>query len=126
MDDFLASLSELPTVPAARNMIRLSLSPIPFVWFSTLFLVACANHAPKHAPIARKKVPVAGVPVPQPYWRAEGASGPARIVIALGAQRAYFYKGKKQVGETHISTGRKGFETPPGIYKVIQKDKDHV
>ncbi len=29
-------------------------------------------------------------------------------------------------GESTVSSGKKGFETPPGKYKVIQKDKDHV
>ena len=47
------------------------------------------------------------------------------IKIGLSAQRATFYKGKHLVGETDISSGRDGFDTPPGRYHVIQKDKDH-
>lgn len=60
------------------------------------------------------------------YWNAHGASGRPKIVVHLGDQRAYFYKGKTVVGESSISTGRKGYETPPGKYRVIQKDEHHV
>jgi len=56
----------------------------------------------------------------------QGAKGRPKIVVSLGAQRAYLYKGKTMVGESTISTGKPGFETPPGSYRVIQKDADHV
>ena len=51
---------------------------------------------------------------------------PAKNCGQPGDQRAYFYKGKTVVGESSISTGRKGYETPPGKYRVIQKDEHHV
>ena len=60
------------------------------------------------------------------YWDDEKARGPARIVVDLGEQRAFFYKGRKLIGRSTISTGRKGYETPPGRYFVIQKDADHT
>jgi lipoprotein-anchoring transpeptidase ErfK/SrfK len=61
-----------------------------------------------------------------PYWKGDDVSGPPKIEVHLNEQRAYFYKGSKLVGESSVSTGRKGFDTPPGSYRVIQKDKDHV
>ena len=78
------------------------------------------------------KAPVASGPLTteaanQPsYWKGDGVTGPAKIVISLEQQRAYFYRGGKIVGEAQISTGRNGFETPPGNYRVLQKDKAHV
>ena len=60
------------------------------------------------------------------FWKGDGVKGEPRIVIDLSGQRVYFYKGDALVGESVISTGKKGFETPPGEYKVIQKDKDHA
>ena len=60
------------------------------------------------------------------YWNARGVSGRPKIIVRLSNQRAYFYKGKTVVGESSISTGRKGYETPPGKYRVIQKDEHHV
>lgn len=60
------------------------------------------------------------------YWRGDGVQGSPRIVIELRSQWVRFYKGDKVVGESVVSTGKAGFDTPPGRYKVIQKDKDHV
>jgi lipoprotein-anchoring transpeptidase ErfK/SrfK len=48
-----------------------------------------------------------------------------RIVIDLSRQTATLYRGKTVIGECKVSTGREGNDTPPGIYKVIQKDADH-
>ena len=59
------------------------------------------------------------------YWL-DGVTGKASIVIDLTGQRAYFYRDDKEQGESTISSGKKDFETPPGRYKVIQKDKDHI
>lgn len=59
------------------------------------------------------------------YWEGDGVSGSPSIVIRLGEQAAYFYKGEKLVGISAISTGREGNETPKGRFKIIQKDKDH-
>jgi lipoprotein-anchoring transpeptidase ErfK/SrfK len=60
------------------------------------------------------------------YWDGDEIKGPPSIVIHLGEQRAYFYKGKTLAGLSVISTGREGFDTPTGRFHIIQKDKDHV
>lgn len=54
------------------------------------------------------------------------AKGKAKIIINLTTQQAFFYRGKILIGKTNISSGRKEFETPPGKYRVIQKDADHI
>ena len=65
-------------------------------------------------------------PAPAGWWNDEGASGKPRIVVRIGEQKAYFYKGKTLVGWTTVSTGKPGFGTPPGHYTVVSKDVDHV
>jgi len=60
------------------------------------------------------------------YWDGDGVSGPSSIRISLGDQRASFFKGDELVGESIISTGREGFNTPTGNFKIQQKDKDHT
>jgi hypothetical protein len=60
------------------------------------------------------------------FFNDEGASGPAKIVVSISKQRAYFFRGKTVVGETTVSTGKPGFSTPPGHYKVVWKDKEHI
>jgi hypothetical protein len=64
-------------------------------------------------------------PTPGGWWEDEGAHGEARIVINLSEQKAYFYKGKRLVGESTVSSGKKGFSTPAGHYSVVSKDKNH-
>jgi lipoprotein-anchoring transpeptidase ErfK/SrfK len=59
------------------------------------------------------------------YWNGDGVSGASSIVISIGDQRAYFYKGGKLVGVSAISSGKKGFDTPVGAFAIIQKDKNH-
>jgi lipoprotein-anchoring transpeptidase ErfK/SrfK len=69
----------------------------------------------------------APAPTPMPYaWNGDGVPGSAKIVVHIQEQRAYFFKGKVIVGETTVSTGKPGFSTPPGQYRVVWKDKDHI
>lgn len=60
------------------------------------------------------------------FFNDDAASGPAKIVVSISKQRAYFFKGKTVVGESTVSTGKRGFGTPPGHYRVVWKDKEHI
>ncbi len=60
------------------------------------------------------------------YWNGDGVPGSPKIIVHLREQKAYFYKGKRVVGESSVSTGKPGFSTPPGRYHVISKDSNHV
>ena len=55
----------------------------------------------------------------------DGEKGRPKIVVSLSEQRAYLYKGGKQVAESRVSTGREGYRTPRGKFRVIRKDRDH-
>ncbi|MEZ5433125.1 MAG: L,D-transpeptidase family protein [Verrucomicrobiales bacterium] len=59
------------------------------------------------------------------YWEGDGIAGAPSITISISQQRAYFYKAGHLVGVSLVSTGSKGHETPPGNYKIIQKNRDH-
>lgn len=94
-----------------------------------LFQTGCASlQSGKNRPPKPPRPPVSEVPASarKSYWNAEGVQGIPWIVIVLGEQRAYFFKDQIVVGDSKISSGKKRFETPPGEYKVIQKDKNHV
>ncbi len=95
---------------------------------STLFSAAMAIGL--MAGCATKPTPPPAPPqppkAPPPYtWNDNGATGPAKIVVDLSAQRAYFYRGDTVVGETKCSTGKRGFATAQGNFAVIQKDANH-
>lgn len=90
------------------------------------FLILCSGCA-TYPPGARKPhqpSPAAANP-PVPYWKGDNFAGPTMITISLGEQRAYLHKGKELVGVSTISSGKKDHETPPGHYRVIQKDINH-
>jgi len=51
--------------------------------------------------------------------------GRASIVVSLRAQEAYLYRGKTLVATSRISSGREGYRTPTGRFRVLRKDEDH-
>ncbi|MCA1658074.1 MAG: L,D-transpeptidase [Verrucomicrobiaceae bacterium] len=55
----------------------------------------------------------------------ERHSGRASIVVDLGEQEAYLYRGKHRTATSRISSGREGYRTPIGRFAVIRKDLDH-
>jgi hypothetical protein len=115
-----------------RTTVRIFMSGphlfrIALVFSLVALCTSCAEmeNAKKAAADALKTAAAAHNPRPA-YWNGDGVSGPPKIVVSLSDQRAYFYKNKMVIGESNISTGRKGYETPPGKYRVIQKDENHV
>jgi len=60
------------------------------------------------------------------YWDGDEIGGQPSIKIDLAEQRAYFYKGDQLVGVSVASTGREGYGTPPGEFRITQKDIDHA
>ena len=51
--------------------------------------------------------------------------GPMAVVVNLSQRRLYVYRDGIRIGVSTISSGKKGKETPTGIFTVLQKDKDH-
>jgi hypothetical protein len=85
--------------------------------YATLYLGAEGVVVTKHTQAAR--------PQEEGYWRGDGVSGSPSIAIDLGTQKAYFYKSGQVVGMSPISSGREGYRTPTGNFKIIQKNRDH-
>lgn len=52
-------------------------------------------------------------------------SGAPMIRVKLSEQRAYFYKGGKLVGISKVSSGKKGFSTGTGNFRVLSKHPHH-
>src|SRR5258708_24960426 len=75
---------------------------------------------------ATRAVQAVVMPKPSGYWNGDGVSGSPRIVVHLSEQKAYFYRGKHLVGDSTVSTGKRGFGTPVGHYHIVSKDKNHV
>lgn len=60
-------------------------------------------------------------------WLPEVAPrGPVSVVVDLRAQRIHVYRNGVRIGLARVSTGRPGFETPPGAYAILEKEVAHV
>ena len=57
-------------------------------------------------------------------WISEGLSGRTSVVIDLRTQQADVYIGGTRAGWAVVATGREGFDTPAGNYKVLEKVVD--
>jgi lipoprotein-anchoring transpeptidase ErfK/SrfK len=89
---------------------------------SAILLCSCEELPPQ---VQQPLSAILPMPKPAGWWNDEGAPGSPRIVVHIHEQKAYFYKGKHLVGLSTVSTGKPGFSTPPGHYKVVSKDRDH-
>lgn len=52
-------------------------------------------------------------------------TGPLVMVISLDEQLAYVYRNGLRIGVSTVSTGKKGKETPTGVFTILQKQKVH-
>ncbi len=57
------------------------------------------------------------------YWQG-GGSGTPSITINLSEQRAYFYRGGELVGVALVATGKEGYGTPAGTFRIMEKIAD--
>jgi lipoprotein-anchoring transpeptidase ErfK/SrfK len=88
-----------------------------------VFLPACEEMPPE---MQRPFGSILPSPIPSGWWEGDDAHGSPKIVVHLSEQKAYFYKGKNLVGESTVSTGKRGFGTPVGHYHIVSKDRNHV
>lgn len=52
-------------------------------------------------------------------------NGPILVYVDLQRQRATVYRNGVRVAVTTISSGKDGYETPNGVFTILEKDKDH-
>ena len=53
------------------------------------------------------------------------ADGPLTLLVSLNQQRMFVYDANGLVTQTRVSTGRRGHETPKGIYSILEKKEFH-
>ena len=50
---------------------------------------------------------------------------PIKIVVSLDDQHLRVFRGAEQIASSNISSGKKGNDTPTGIFSVLQKNRHH-
>ncbi|HZU50401.1 MAG TPA: L,D-transpeptidase family protein [Sphingomicrobium sp.] len=60
-------------------------------------------------------------------WKPEIApKGPILVYVDLGRQLATVYRNGIRIGVSTISSGRPGYETPTGVFTILEKNKEHI
>ena len=67
---------------------------------------------------------------PRPEQTTEGAASrhagePIMAIVSIKSQKVTIYDADGWVLRSPVSSGTAGRETPPGVFSVVQKDKDH-
>lgn len=69
---------------------------------------------------------VASLKPGQFVWAPEAApEGPVLMVVNLATQRAILFRNGVPIGASTVSSGKKGYETPTGVFTVLEKKKEH-
>ena len=52
-------------------------------------------------------------------------SGPVTVYVDLSRQLATVYRNGVRIGVSTVSSGKPGYDTPTGVFTILQKDADH-
>ena len=59
-------------------------------------------------------------------WHPERSpKGPVAIIVSVPKQRCFVYRNGILIGVSTCSTGKEGYETPTGVFTILQKAEDH-
>nr|NUR37317.1 L,D-transpeptidase family protein [Sphingomonas sp.] len=112
----------LSSADAARTRKSLFLGAIPAVILAS----AAALAQPVDVGSGSAAETVARLKPGEYVWAPQVApSGPALLFVNLKSQRAILYRNGIPIGATTVSTGRPGFETPTGVFTILQKHVEH-
>jgi hypothetical protein len=81
---------------------------------------AVASSPPELARMADKLKPGQWIWAPQ-----VAPAGPLLVYVDLSRQRATVYRNGVRMAVSTISSGKDGYETPTGVFTILQKDADH-
>ena len=100
-------------------------------YFAAILLSACALSQP----LSAEQVNLNGRPVleaatrlkpGQFVWAPDAApEGPVLMVVNLATQRAILFRNGVPIGASTVSSGKKGYDTPTGVFTVLEKKKEH-
>jgi hypothetical protein len=91
-------------------------------------LAATGQTPPKHtSTLGTAKTIMPSMLKPGEYaWHPEfSPQGPVVLIVSLPEQLAYVYRNGVIIGASTVSTGKKGHETPTGVFTILQKHEDH-
>lgn len=111
-------------IPAGRRLARWVTSMALAFVAASFSLAALAQRVDlSRGSIVRT---VTGLKPGQFVWAPEVApSGPMLLTVNLKTQRAVLYRNGVPIGASTVSTGKPGYETPTGVFTILQKHVEH-
>ena len=116
-------IKQLAIALALTGTCALSFTPAPAGALETYEAIAAASDAAAQARMDRVDAFGPETLAPGKYlWRdVPQSAGSERVVISLGDQMAYLYRGNTLMAVSTISSGKPGKDTPTGIFSVLDK-----
>ena len=59
------------------------------------------------------------------WFPERSAAGPVVVIVSIPDQRVHVYRNGIRIAASSCSTGKPGHRTPTGVFKILQKDKNH-
>ena len=100
-------------------------SPEPVDAVATDDAARLAQPAVPLPPLAPRPVARALAVKPAPPTAQQALEKGVLIVVSLPTQRMFVFKGDTEWGTAPVSTGRKGKDTPAGVFSILQKSVAH-
>lgn len=112
-------------VVIVKNILRVLLAAVLFVAFGPAGILF-AQGAPTSAQLELAKE-AQKLKAGQWVWKPQIApEGPILVYVDLSRQLATVYRNGVRIGVSTISSGRPGFETPTGVFTILEKNKEHI
>jgi hypothetical protein len=86
--------------------------------------VSLSSFFPSQHEVIRRALivqPVQASSSPLYVWHGSGNPGLSTLTIDLSEQKAYLYQGGQSLGWTYVATGRSGYSTPTGTFRILEK-----
>ncbi|MCC0044906.1 MAG: L,D-transpeptidase family protein, partial [Brucellaceae bacterium] len=59
------------------------------------------------------------------WYPERSPTGPIVIIVSLPDQLVHVYRNGVRIAASTCSTGKPGHSTPTGVFKILEKDKNH-
>ena len=107
-------------------MNKLSMALVASVFFAAPTAPLAAQGAPKSAQLKLAKQAETLKPGEWVWAPKIAPEGPILVYVDLTRQLATVYRNGVRIGVSTISSGRDGYETPTGVFTILEKNKEHI
>lgn len=108
-------------------MRRLSVSAVQLALCAAAGLLLAPAAVPWRAATAAAEGEITALRPGEFQWFPERSpSGPVVVVISLDDQLAHVYRNGVRIGVSTVSTGKTGYETPTGVFRILEKKRQHT